>query len=539
MVRLRSRPGPAGRTRRSLRRQAVALDGRIPLFDGLRGLLRKIFPDHWSFLLGELALYSFVLLLLTGVFLTFFFRPSMAETVYTGPYAPLHGVLVSEAYSSTLAISFEVRGGLLIRQIHHWAALVFTASIGAHLLRIFFTGAFRRPREVNWMVGLTLFQLALLEGFAGYSLPDDLLSGTGLRTAQGFVLSVPLVGTWLSSLLFGGDFPGQSIIPRLYTTHILLLPGALAGLITLHLLLVFALGHTQWAGPGRRNRNVVGKPLYPLFLVKTNGLLAMVAGVLALLSAIGQINPIWRYGPYRPDQASTDAQPDWYMGFIEGALRLMPGTETRLWGHSVAWNPLLPAVLFPLVLFVALYAYPFLERWVTGDHGPQHLCDRPRNRPTRTGLGVAGFSCYVVLLLAGGQDLIARTFALSVEGLDRVLRALLFVVPVVAFWVTKRLCLALQQADRERLAEGEESGFVDESVEGGFTAASHPISARERFTLVSRTVPRPLPRPAAGASRRARLRAALSSWYYRDRVEFPESQEGPENEETVPTGRQP
>ncbi|MGK4585653.1 cytochrome bc1 complex cytochrome b subunit [Kitasatospora sp. HPMI-4] len=531
MARWWSRARIGGRTRQAVRDSAVALDGRAPLFDGLKGLLRKIFPDHWSFLLGELALYSFVVLLLSGVFLTLYFQPSMAQTVYTGPYAPLHGVLVSEAYSSTLAISFEVRGGLLIRQIHHWAALVFTSSIGVHLLRIFFTGAFRRPREVNWLVGLTLFQLALLEGFAGYSLPDDLLSGTGLRTAQGFVLSVPLVGTWLSYFLFGGDFPGQSIIPRLYTTHILLLPGALAGLITLHLLLVFSLGHTQWAGPGRHNRNVVGKPLYPQFLVKTNGLLAMVFGVLAAVSAIGQINPIWRYGPYRPDQASTDAQPDWYMGFIEGALRLMPGAETRLWGHSIPWNPLIPAVLFPLGFFLALYAYPFLERWVTGDQGPQHLCDRPRNQPTRTGLGVAGFSFYVILLLAGGQDVIARTFAVSVEGLDRVLRALLFVVPVVAFWVTKRLCLGLQQVDRERLAEGEESGFIRESVEGGFSESSRALDHRRRYALAARTVPRPLPRPAAGASRLARLRAALSSWYYRDRVEFPK----PRDEERTPS----
>ncbi|MCZ9344476.1 cytochrome b, partial [Streptomyces sp. TRM76130] len=211
-------------------------------------------PDHWSFLLGELALYSFLVLLVTGVWLTLFFEPSMSEVVYQGSYVPLRGVRTSEAFASTLRISFDVRGGLLIRQIHHWAALVMAAAVGVHMLRVFFTGAFRRPREANWLIGLTLFLLTMLEGFAGYSLPDDLLSGTGLRTAQGFVLSVPVVGTYLSMFLFGGEFPGHDIVSRLYAVHILLLPGALLAGIVLHLILVVQLKHTQWPGPGRTNR---------------------------------------------------------------------------------------------------------------------------------------------------------------------------------------------------------------------------------------------------------------------------------------------
>ncbi|MER8101137.1 ubiquinol-cytochrome c reductase cytochrome b subunit [Kitasatospora sp. NPDC094016] len=527
LSRWRARAGR--RAERAARNTAVALDRRLPLFDGAKGLLRKVFPDHWSFLLGELALYTFVLLLLTGVFLTFFFTPSMAETVYAGTYPPLRGVRMSQAYASTLSISFDVRGGLLIRQIHHWAALVFTAAICAHLLRIFLTGAFRRPREVNWLVGLTLFQLALLEGFAGYSLPDDLLSGTGLRTAQGFILSVPLVGTYLSFFLFGGELPGHDIIPRLYSAHILLLPGLLLGLITAHLILVFHLKHTQWAGPGRTDRNVVGKPLFPHFSVQTAGLMAMVFGVLALAAALAQINPIWLYGPYRPDQDSTDAQPDWYMGFIEGALRLMPGAETRLWGHTVAWNPLIPAVLFPLLFFAALYGYPFFERWITPGSGEQHLCDRPRNRQTRTALGVAGTCFYVVLLVAGGQDVVARALDVPVEGLNRFLRVGLFVGPAAAFWITRRLCLALQERDLERVTEGDETGFVHEAVEGAFHGEHRPLPTGLRYTLALRDAPLPLPAPGEGASRRARLRAALSSWYYRDNGEtaVDEPQPGP------------
>ncbi|MEU4120572.1 cytochrome bc complex cytochrome b subunit [Kitasatospora sp. NPDC028055] len=521
MARSRSRARTRRRAGRVAESAAVALDRRLPLFDGAKGLVRKIFPDHWSFLLGELALYSFVVLLLTGVYLTLFFKPSMAEEVYHGTYAPLNGVRVSAAYSSTLAISFDVRGGLLIRQIHHWGALLFTTAIGAHLLRVFFTGAFRRPRELNWMVGLTLFQVGLIEGFAGYSLPDDLLSGTGLRTAQGFILSVPLVGSYLSYFLWGGDLPGQDIVPRLYSAHILLLPGLLVALVTAHLILVFHLTHTQWAGPGRTNRNVVGKPLFPGFTVQTVGLLAMVFGVLALSAALAQINPIWLYGPYRPDQASTDAQPDWYMGFIEGALRLMPGAETGLWGHTVSWNPLVPAVLFPLLFFSCLYAYPFLERWVTGERGEQHLCDRPRNRPTRTGLGVAGFVFYVVLLVAGGQDVVARALDVPVEGLNWVLRVALFAGPVAAFWLAKRLALALQARDRDQLTRGRETGYVREAIEGAFHAGREPLPSGRRYTLTVRNMPRPLPPPGRGAPRRERLRRRLSAWFYRDRVELP------------------
>ncbi|MDH6119904.1 ubiquinol-cytochrome c reductase cytochrome b subunit [Kitasatospora sp. GAS204A] len=505
----------------AMERAAVALDGRLPFLDAARGQVRKVFPDHWSFLLGELALYSFTLLLLTGVYLTFFFNPAMTEVVYAGSYAPLRGLRMTEAYASTLAISFDVRGGLLIRQIHHWAALVFVSAIGVHLLRIFFTGAFRRPREVNWLIGLTLFQLALVEGFAGYSLPDDLLSGTGLRTAQGFMLAVPLVGTYLSFFAFDGQWPGTAIIPRLYTTHILLLPGLLVGLVTAHLILVYYLKHTQWAGPGRTRHNVVGRPQFPHFITKTAGLAAMVFGLIALLAAVAQINPIWKYGPYRADQASTDAQPDWYMGFLEGALRLMPGTETRLWGHSVSWNPLLPAVLFPVVLFTALYAYPFLEQWITGDRAERHLCDRPRDRPVRTAIGVAGVTAYAVLLLAGGQDVLALLSHFSVNQLDWILRVALFVGPALAFWLTRRICLALQAHDHDRFTAGSTpTGLVRQSVEGGYQGEREPLAVVDRYQLT--LADRPEPVAAADGSRPERLRGALSRWFYRDRVQPPQ-----------------
>ncbi|GAA3367667.1 ubiquinol-cytochrome c reductase cytochrome b subunit [Streptomyces sannanensis] len=503
-----------------------ALDGRMPAAELARQVLRKAFPDHWSFLLGEIALYSFAVLLLTGTFLTLFFDPGMVETVYHGPYTPLNGALMTQAYTSTLNISFAVRGGLLIRQIHHWAALIFISAIAVHMLRIFFTGAFRKPREVNWVIGVTLFLLALLEGFTGYSLPDDLLSGTGLRTAATIVGSIPVVGTELEMFAFGGEFPGYAIIPRLFIVHVLFVPGILVALIAAHLVLVVYLKHTQWAAQGRTNRNVVGQPMFPQFTAKSTGFFLMVFGVLAFLGAVAQINPVWKYGPYQADQVSTDAQPDWYVGFLEGALRLMPPWETDVAGHTIMWNVFLPAVVLPAIVFLVLFLYPFVEKWVTGDGREHHLCDRPRNRPTRTGLGVAAVVFYAVLLLAGGNDVTAFSFHVSVGALTWILRIALIVAPVLAFAVTKRLCLALQAHDRRLLTEGEESGLVIQTPFGGLSGGRRPLPAPHRYRALVRELPQPLELPAEGpVTRRQRLRSALSSWYYSDRVELPVTEE--------------
>ncbi|MFF3639263.1 cytochrome bc complex cytochrome b subunit [Streptomyces sp. NPDC002250] len=470
------RGGPRAAAR-AAERLTDAADARLPVLEG-GSLLRKAFPEHWSFLLGELALYSLLVLILTGVWLTFFFQPEMREVVYQGSYVPLQGVLMSSAFDSTLRISFDVRGGLLIRQMHHWAALLFIAAIGAHMLRIFFTGAFRRPRELNWVIGVTLFALALAEGFAGYSLPDDLLSGTGLRIAQGIMTSIPVVGTYLAFFAFGGQVPGHDIITRLYPVHILLIPGALVALVSVHLILVFRLKHTQWRGPGRTNRNVHGKPLVPQFSASSIGLSLTVAGVLAALSAVAQINPVWVYGPFRPDQASTGSQPDWYVGFLEGALRLMPAWETNFAGHTVMWNVLLPAVVLPALVFAVLYAYPFAEQRLTREwRQERHLCDRPRERPVRTGLGVAATVFYAVLLLEGANDVSAQTFRVSVNALTYVYRVALVAAPVLAFLLTRWLCRALTAAERERLAEGVPTGDIRQNVTGGYETGHEPVES--------------------------------------------------------------
>ncbi|MFI2435969.1 cytochrome bc complex cytochrome b subunit [Streptomyces sp. NPDC018693] len=522
----------AGRAERRGERLVSVLDRRLPVRELAREYLRKSFPDHWSFLLGEIALYSLLVLVVTGVYLALFFHPDMTERPYTGSYVPLRGVLVSEAYASVMHLSFEVRGGLMVRQIHHWGALVFVAAIGCHLLRIFFTGAFRRPREANWTIGVTMFLLALLEGFSGYSLPDDLLSGTGLRTSQGIVLSIPIVGTYLSFFLFGGEYPGHDIIPRLYLAHVLLVPGLLLVLVRLHIGLVVRLKHTQWARPGRSNRNVVGKPMFPQYAAKSTGLALTVAGVLALLSALFQINPVWEFGPYRADQVSLDSQPDWYVGYLEGALRLMPAWETDFAGHTVAWDVLLPGVVLPAVLFGVLYGYPLFERWLTFPNRERHVCDRPRNQPTRTGLGVAGVTFYAVLLLAGAQDVLGFVLDVPVEWLTYTFRTLLFVGPVLAYWLARRLCLALQAADRRRLREGAGTGDVRMTGAGGYREGRVAPPGEETYGILVRDTPLPRARgtEAWRLFHRHRVRNRLSAWYFRDRVELPAT---PEQAEAV------
>ncbi|MET8336706.1 cytochrome bc1 complex cytochrome b subunit, partial [Streptosporangium canum] len=373
------------------------IDDRLGAGNFLKRNLRKIFPDHWSFLLGEIALYSFVILLLTGTFLTFFFKPSMGEVVYDGSYAPLKGVMMSEAYASSLSISFDVRGGLLMRQMHHWAALLFVAGMMVHMLRVFFTGAYRKPRELNWLIGVGLLTLALFEGLTGYSLPDDLLSGAGLRITEGVMISLPLVGTWITFFLFGGEYPGEDVVARFYSLHILLIPGILLALITAHLMLMWVQKHTQMPGKGRTNTNVVGAPLYPAFMAKSGAYFMFTFGAIALLGTFAQINPIWLFGPYSPADISAGSQPDFYMGFLEGSLRLMPSWEINFLGFTLPLSVLIPALVPMGIIMTGLALYPFIERWVTGDRSEHHIAERPRNNPHRTSIGISAVTFYGIL----------------------------------------------------------------------------------------------------------------------------------------------
>ncbi|MFJ8161282.1 cytochrome bc complex cytochrome b subunit [Streptomyces sp. NPDC096136] len=466
-------------------------DGRLGIYSLAKANMRKIFPDHWSFMLGEICLYSFVIIILTGVYLTLFFHPSMNEVVYHGSYVPMQGVQMSEAFASTLDISFDVRGGLLIRQIHHWSALIFVAGMVVHMMRVFFTGAFRKPREINWIFGFLLLVLGMFTGFTGYSLPDDLLSGTGVRFMEGAILSVPIVGTYLSFFLFGGEFPGGDFVARFYSIHILLLPGIMMGLLVAHLILVFYHKHTQFAGPGKTNNNVVGMPLLPVYMAKAGGFFFLVFGVIAAIAALASINPIWALGPYRPDHVSTGAQPDWYMGMPEGLIRAMPGWEINLWGHTLVLGVFIPLLLFPLVLG-AIAVWPFIESWITGDKREHHILDRPRNVPTRTAFGVAWIAEYIVLLIGGGNDMFAQYFHLSINSITWFVRIGFFVVPVLAFIATKRICLGLQRRDHDKVLHGRETGIIKRLPHGEFIEVHEPLPQGKLHTLTSHEQYKPI-----------------------------------------------
>ncbi|MGB3332477.1 MAG: cytochrome bc complex cytochrome b subunit [Mycobacterium sp.] len=475
-----------------LARQADDIDTRYHPAAALRRQFNKVFPTHWSFLLGEIALYSFIILLLSGVYLTLFFDPSMAEVIYHGVYQPLNGVQMSRAYESALDISFEVRGGLFVRQLHHWAALMFAASIMVHLARIFFTGAFRRPREANWVIGSLLLILAMFEGYFGYSLPDDLLSGIGLRAAlSSITLGMPVIGTWLHWALFGGDFPGTILIPRLYALHILLIPGIILALIGVHMALVWFQKHTQFPGPGRTETNVVGVRVLPVFAIKSGAFFAMITGILGLMGGLLQINAIWNLGPYRPSQVSAGSQPDFYMMWTEGLARLWPAWEFYFWGHTVP-GPVGVALIMGGV-FGLLMVYPFLEKKFTGDYAHHNLLQRPRDAPVRTAIGAMAISFYMVLTLAAMNDIIAWKFHISLNATTWIGRIGMVVLPPLVFFITYRWCIGLQRSDRDVLEHGIETGIIKRLPHGAYIELHQPLGPVDDHG-------HPIPLEYAGAS---------------------------------------
>jgi ubiquinol-cytochrome c reductase cytochrome b subunit len=431
-----------------------------------------------------------VILLLSGTFLSFWFDPSMQHVKYEGSYQPLKDVEMSAAYASALHISFDVRGGLLMRQIHHWAALIFMAAIVVHLMRVFFTGAFRKPREFNWILGIALLTLGIVEGFLGYSLPDDLLSGTGVRIAHAIIQSIPVVGTYLSFFAFGGAFPGYVFIPRIYIVHVLLIPGIFLALITVHLMLVWYQKHTQYPGPGRTEKNVVGYPLMPVYMAKAGGFFFIVFGITAFLGAVASINPIWLYGPYTPGQISAGSQPDWYMGWLDGLVRMAPPLETYLFGYTVSWNILLPGLIIPGIIFTGMALYPFIESWMTGDKREHHILDRPRNVPNRTALGVMSLTFMIVALINGGNDLIATHFDLTINQIMWFSRIGIIVLPPLAFVITKRICLSLQRADREAVLHGKETGRLVMLPHGEYIEIHEELSPEKKFALTQHEQPK-------------------------------------------------
>ncbi|WP_165368237.1 cytochrome b [Phytoactinopolyspora endophytica] len=506
-------------------------DGDHPAFSGMAQSLRRTFPTRWSLLFGHIALFSFLLIVVSGVFLTFWFEPSMTSVTYDGDYLPLRGVEMSEAYASTLDLSFGVRGGLLMRQIHNWATLVFVAALSVHLLRIFFTGAFRGPRRLGWLIVLGLLVLGMVEAYTGHALPDDLLSGTGLRVAEGVILAIPVVGTYLSSLLFGGEFPGDDIISNLHLVHVLLLPALMVALFAVQLIQTRRRQRTRQIS--RDDTGLVGQkvgvPSYLDYPIKAGGLMFIVFGVIVLMAATIQINPVWLWGPFDSAQASAGSQPPWYFGFLDGGLRLMPPWNVDLFGHELTLSVLIPAVVVPGLMLTALAAYPWIEQLVTGHPSDDSTLDRPRNMPVRTGLGAAFIAFYLMLWIAGGNDIVATVLHLPLNWITRSLQVSLIVMPPLAFWITKRICLGLQIRDRDTVMRGRESGIIVVSANGAFSELRTQLSAADAKLLTSHPQWTPLdpgsPTDANGVRNPRypadRRRARLSRFYFADVVRTP------------------
>jgi ubiquinol-cytochrome c reductase cytochrome b subunit len=457
-----------------IRRAIRFLDQRAGAGSGLGKALRYVFPDHWSFLFGEIALYSFIVLVATGIYLTLYFEPSSAQIVYHGSYAPLRGQEMSKAYASAVDLSFQVRAGLLFRQVHHWAALVFLAAIVVHLMRIFFTGAFRKPRDLNYYIGLTMLVLAVVEGYAGYSLLDDLLSGMGLAIGNAVALSVPLVGGQLGTLVWGGRFPGTgAFLSRLYIAHVLIFPVLIASLLALHLALIAIPRHTQFRGRGRTEGNVIGTPLWPGYALRSLGLFFCVAAVLVALGGLVQINPIWQWGPYEPYLGTNGAQPDWYLGWLIGALRLMPHIDVVIGGYTLIPNPFWGGILFPGVVFGFLYLWPAIERRLEHDTAPHNLLDRPRDNPRRTAIGAAVFAWVATIFLAGAADRAFVQLGVPYEGQLWGYRAASFLAPVLAYFVIRRICTRLREGEGHP-GRGSGATTLARNREGGFERLKGP-----------------------------------------------------------------
>jgi ubiquinol-cytochrome c reductase cytochrome b subunit len=422
---------------RGLVRYLDERSGSAPL---IRKALRYVFPDHWSFLLGEIALYSFIVLVLTGIYLTFFFEPSLHQTVYSGSYEPLRGRSVSEAYRSALDLSLKVKAGLLMRQTHHWAADVFIVAIVLHLVRVFFTGAYRKPRDLVYYLGVSMLMLAVLEGFLGYSLLDDLLSGMGIAIAYGVALSLPVIGASFAMLVWGGPFPTHEFEFRAYIAHVFVLPVLIGLLLTLHLTLLAMRHHTQFRGERRTEARVVGFPMVPGYAPRSLALAFATAGVLLLLGGLVQINPIWQWGPYETGLSTNGAHPDWYLGWLIGALRLVPAFDVHVFGYTLVPNPFWGGALFPLVVFGFLFAWPSLERRFTGDRAFHNLLDRPRDAPWRTAIGAAFFTWVGLIFLVGSADRIFVELGIPYTWQIWIFRVAVFAAPVLAFFVAKRIC---------------------------------------------------------------------------------------------------
>jgi len=394
------------------------LDDRLDLDDTFLG---KAFPEdsYGSFLLGEVSLFSFAILVLTGTFLGLLYNPSAAAVTYDGRVAEFAGKEVPAAFASVLKITYDVQFGMTLRMVHHWAAYLFVAAMGLHMMRVFFTGAYRNPRELNWMVGSALLFIGLIEGFLGYALPFDNYGATA--TSIGFQLAgaIPFIGTEVKFLVFGGTWPAaaDAVIPRMFFLHVFLVPLLIGGLIAVHMLLLIRQKHTEQqgerhdhaGGPEKEDQSfVVGTPLFPNQVVVTMLVFLMTLGTLFLLAGFFPVQrlPIW--GPSDPTSTPQNVGPDWYFMWVFGMLKLVPdlpyheAISSALGGVSVA--EFLGGVFLPTITAVVLALWPFVDY----SERAVHFTADPIERPLPTAVGV-GAVVFILMLSIGGMNATVAT----------------------------------------------------------------------------------------------------------------------------------
>ncbi len=451
-------------SRRAPERPVAAIafvDERLGAARGLRFLMDYVFPDHWSFLLGEIALYSFVVLIATGTFLALFFNADTTQVVYHGATGR-STVRTSRALTPRrLHISFDVSGGLLIRQAHHWAALVFVAAITLHLLRIVFTGAFRKPRDINYFIGVTLL---------------------GARDPRGVrrLLAARRPALWdgTRDRLGGRDVDPLDRRPARHRS----VGRAVPGVERVRVAAVHRARVRHPRDPRRADRRAPGDhhAPAPLAVPRTRpprgqrgrhsdvaGLRAALTrpvrrrrGVLVLMGGLIQINPVWLWGPYHPYIGTNGAQPDWYLGWLIGALRIMPNLEIHLFGHTLVPNPFFGGVLFPAIVFGLLYALPWLDRrFVSTATAAATTCSSARaTTRARSALAAAVLSAVAVVFAAGSADRLFFQFGFGYEGAIWFFRGAFLVVPVVVYMLTKRVCVELARERAPPVARLERAG---------------------------------------------------------------------------------
>ncbi|MBT1669161.1 cytochrome b N-terminal domain-containing protein [Curtobacterium flaccumfaciens pv. flaccumfaciens] len=475
---------------------------------------------HWTSLMGVATTACAAVFVISGATLMFFFVPSSAPTQYHGAYLPLDGVTVSAAYASVLHVAFDVPGGMLLRQLHHWSMQLLPAVIMVQMLVVFFTGGFRKPRRTSWVLLFTLLVVALIAGWSGYGLPDDMLSGTGLRIVEGITVGIPVIGPWASSALFGGAFPGR-IIEHLAIIHFFVAPALLVTVMAVRGILGWVQRPAQAPGLGRTESNLVGVPLFPTGMMRIGGLFAGVLAVLVFVSATVTVNPVWQYGPSDPSNATAGSQPDWYTGFLDGALRLVPPHWEFVWGGYTWTMSLLVPLAAVTVFLVGVLAYPFIEQWISGDDRHHNLLQRPRDTPARTGIGVASMTFFGALWGAGSADVAAHQLDFAFEHLILAGQFMVIVGPLAAYSVTQRVCLALQRKDREILLHGYETGRLVRLPDGETIEVHAAADPGTRWRILNAEHHTPIllrPRADGRITPTARLRAALSRLFFEDRL---------------------